>query len=379
MAVLVEGTSVIVRRDSIVARFKGGREAFEDILPTSPSCRDDDIVGVYFMDPRDADAFIEVLEMWGLVYLKDDNCVDMAVVDQKNGPIRPARWLQFIPDHFPTDGPGNKVSGCWFIRDTLHNMYGIRMPDGWEPGGRIMFYVPKGWSYETSISKVCRSIPREEVQDRLKFLRREGSVDVYLDRKTGKEVYTGRPVIEGQGDAAVHSRIEKVHHEIFAIEREMERLRSRGDEEGLARLSYHLGCELLPAVRQTAWNGSRQNMCFSYHTAGRILLLLGRRDEAQIAFRRAHDLQPEILNPLLELVRCLGEQDRHEEALPFARRAVDVEPESAAALGNLAACLLRCGQREEARLALDRAIELDPGDEINQNLNKYFERLLKKR
>lgn len=120
-------------------------------------------------------------------------------------------------------------------------------------------------------------------------------------------------------------------------------------------------------------------MCFSYHTAGRILRLLDRRDEAEIAFRRAHDLQPEILNPLLELVRCLSEQNKHEEALLFARRAVDIEPESAAALGNLTACLLSCGQREEARLTLDRAIELDPGDEINQNLNRYFERLLKKR
>lgn len=252
MAVLVEGASIIVRRDSIDARFKGGWEAFKDILPTSPSCWDDNIVGVYFMDPRDADAFIEVLEMGGLVHLKDDNCVDMAVVDQKNGPIHSARWLQFVPDHFPTDGSDNKVSGCWFIRDTLRNMYGIRMPDGWEPGGRIMFYVPKDWSYETSISKVCRSIPREEVRDRLKFLRREGRVDVYLDRKTGKEVYTGRPVIEGQGNEAVYSRIEKIHHEIFTIESEMERLRSQGEEEGLARLSYHLGSELLPAVRQTA-------------------------------------------------------------------------------------------------------------------------------
>jgi hypothetical protein len=36
-------------------------------------------------------------------------------------------------------------------------------------------------------------VKNEEVQGKLKFLRHEEGIDIYLNRSTGKEVYVGRP------------------------------------------------------------------------------------------------------------------------------------------------------------------------------------------
>ncbi len=253
------------------------------------------------------------------------------------------------------------------------------MPTGWNPGDEILFYTPQGWTYEKSLSRSNVFVPNDEISKKLKFLRREGKVEVYQNLETGKEVYMARPVIEGQGERAVFTRLEKIHHELFGIEAEMDRLRSVQDEEGLARLSYGLDSELLPAVRQTSWKSSDRNMAFSCSTAGRILRLLDRKAEAEEAFRKANELWPGTISILLELVRCLAEQDKHKDALAFARKGVEVAPESAAAWGNIAMCLISCGERQEARQAIDHAIDLDPEDRINQHICKNFEAFFQKR
>jgi hypothetical protein len=194
MAILVEGISVIVRRDAIEARFAGRWHRFLGIIPNATLCYDDDLARVGFMSPLDVKPFIQLLEKGGLVFIRDGHSVDIAVVDQRHGPTVPADWFQFAPG-VPYNGPDNTVAMGWFLRDPGGPVYGIQMPSGWSPGDEITFSTPEGWSYEKSLSKHSKFVPNEEMQEKLKFLRHEGGLDIYLDLSTGKEVSIGRPQV----------------------------------------------------------------------------------------------------------------------------------------------------------------------------------------
>lgn len=355
MAVLVEALSVIIRREAIQKRFTGGWAAFERIIPNRSVCADDHLVRVGFMTPTDTRAYVSTLEAGGMVFKQNGEAIDLAVVDQMRGPTTPASWLEVGT----LQTKEMKVMACWL--------------SGTKPQG---IALPQNWKYEKSLSKQPGFAPGGADDDRLKFLRRENSLDVYLDLVTGKEVFVGRPVIQGEDEAVLFTRLEKIFHEALDLEGEMQPLAALGDKKSLAPLTRRLEGEFLVEVEQMM-DGQGAEMSFAHFTHGLILRILLRRADAEMAFRRANQLQPGVINTLRELVRCLGEQDKHEEALPFAREATEVEPADAGAWGNLAMCLVRCGERAEARKAIDFAIDLDPQDPINRtirdNFDRYFE------
>ena len=132
-----------------------------------------------------------------------------------------------------------------------------------------------------------------------------------------------------------------------------------------------LNDELLPAAQQIVENKGSQ-MWGAHFAVGLVLRILKRREEAELAFRKANDLQPGVINTLRELVRGLGEQGKNHEALAFARETVKAEPDDAGAWGNLAMCLIQCEERSEAREAIDRALSLDPQDPINLQIRENF-------
>jgi hypothetical protein len=356
MGVLVEGISVIVRRDAAEERFAGGWQGFVRHVPNRTLCSDGDLCRVGFMTPADVQAYTTTLEDEGLVFQMDGEAVDFTVVDQLWGPTVPASWLEFGN----IEAGGMKISACWLA--------------GQRPN-EIAF--PDGWQFDGSLSAKTGFIGNDEIDQRLRFLRRENGLDVYRDLTTGKEVFVGRPEIAGESSQAIFTRLETICHESMNIEATMKPLRVLQDEEGLAPLFHRLNAELLPAAKQIALEGGR-GMAFAHFTAGLILRMLDQREEAEHAFRTANELQPGVINTLLELVRCLGEQNKHEDALPFAREAVAVAPGDSGAWGNLSMCLIRCGQREEARRAIDNAIHLDPQDPINlhirDNFDSYFQK-----
>lgn len=185
MAVLVEAISVIVRRDSINAKFGGGWPEFLKCVPNRTLCADDDLVRVGFMSPDDVGAFIEITERGGLTFMDDGQAVDLAVVDQVRGPTTPVTWLEFA--HLSINKKGNKVAACWLFE-------GPRRGAGIHMSGKTMtLATPDGWTYEDSLSANFKFVPNEEMQGKMKFLRHEKNADVYLDLSTGKEVYVGRP------------------------------------------------------------------------------------------------------------------------------------------------------------------------------------------
>lgn len=184
MAVLVEGISVIVRRDAIDARYSGGWRRFLSTVPNNTLCTDDDLVRVGFMSPSDVETFIRQLEKGGLTFSRNQQSIDMAVVDQVRGFTIPTEWLEFA--HLTLKDTNNKVAACWLFE-------GPRLAAGVHmPSKQMTLATPEGWRYEDSLSANFKFVADKEMSEKLEFLRREDGLDVYLDLSTGKEVYEGR-------------------------------------------------------------------------------------------------------------------------------------------------------------------------------------------
>jgi hypothetical protein len=186
MAVLVEGISVVIRRDAIAGKLDGGWQRFIGIVPNRTLCYDDFLARVGFMSPMDVENFCNHLVKMGLSLFENVHFADMAVVDQREGPTMPCDWLQFR--HIEFMDPPMKIASAAFIPpDESGNQ-----PE--EGGFRVSF--PENWKYENSLSQEYQFTPLEEITARYQFLRHEKGIDVLLDRETGKVVYraqTSRP------------------------------------------------------------------------------------------------------------------------------------------------------------------------------------------
>lgn len=184
MAVLVEAISVIVRRDAIERKYVGGWDSFERAVPNATLCTDEDLACVSFMHPHDVGAFIEILTRNGLRFIEDGKAIDIAVADQQRGFTSGCDWLEFGKLSF---GNSSKVSACWLIEEEGPHGYGLRVSNT-----SMKLATPEGWQFEGSLSQQFGFVPTGDEAGRLRLLRREATVDVYLDLETGKEVYVGR-------------------------------------------------------------------------------------------------------------------------------------------------------------------------------------------
>lgn len=361
MAVLIEAVSVVVRRAAVEARYAGGMQAFGKSIPNRAACGDRHLLRVGFMATRDAEAYVESLEAAGLRCRRgaehadhDGEVIDVAVVSQHRGPWAAISWLKYAN----IESDGRKLDVCWLA--------------GEEPGD---IAVPNGWVYDKSLSADGPGfMPDSAVGDRLRFLRHEGNIDVYLDLQTDRELYTARPTIAGDTAGALNTQLRGFFQDAQAIERQ-------GPVPPAPRWFWQkadpryrrLNEELLPAVERIA-DGPGRDLPLAHFTRGVILRLLHRRPDAVQAFLRARRLNPESAGVLRDLVRCLGEDGKPHDALPYAREAASLEPTDPAVLGNLAACLMQCGELAEARTTITRALELDPNDPINKRIHKMLAR-----
>lgn len=186
MAVLVEALSVIVRKDAIAKKYPGGWLAFVGRVPNATLCYDEEIARVGFMTPDDVDAYLANLKREGLVFDKDGKAVDLAVVDQFAGPTVTCEWIEFARLKYNEKG---WISACWFRKDMQAPaaMHASRLS--------LQVATPGGWTFENSLSMTAHFVRKDQLSTRLKFLRTEGDLDVYLDLQSRKEVYIGRPAI----------------------------------------------------------------------------------------------------------------------------------------------------------------------------------------
>ena len=95
MAVLIEGISVVIRKETVTQKYPGGLEAFAKACPNNTLCVDEDLIRVGFMAPADTKQFVEELETHGITYRDDGQAKDLVVVDQQRGPAVPCDWTEF--------------------------------------------------------------------------------------------------------------------------------------------------------------------------------------------------------------------------------------------------------------------------------------------
>ena len=101
MPVMLEYISVIIPREVLEEKYPPGFRSFRSSIGGRVFCCDRYITRVSFMGPQGVDWFIEEMARWGLVYIEDGKCVDMAVVDWFSGACVPCDWLA---DNVITDG-----------------------------------------------------------------------------------------------------------------------------------------------------------------------------------------------------------------------------------------------------------------------------------
>lgn len=91
MAVLLEAISVVVRKETLAAKFPGGVAGYRANAPNRTYCEDDFLTRVGFMHPDGVSRFIAALATQGL-----DPALEIAVVDMDVPLVWEHPWLALI-------------------------------------------------------------------------------------------------------------------------------------------------------------------------------------------------------------------------------------------------------------------------------------------
>lgn len=132
MAVLIEGFSVVVRRDRIDEVFPGGWDSFVATCPNQTLCADSFVARVGFMNSDDAARFSVGLELRGLTCPPAPE-PDLVVVDQEHGFFTHCDWLELGSVEI---GPNQRIRVGRFAGDLTKRVA-----------------LPGQWEYERSLSK----------------------------------------------------------------------------------------------------------------------------------------------------------------------------------------------------------------------------------
>lgn len=151
MAVLVEGISVLVRKDSVQNKMVGGDARFRLLIPNATFCEDEQLARVGFLDPAEVGSYIDELANVGLTFLEDGKPIDIVVCDQQRGPTVDCDWIEFC--HLPMEG--GKVGTAWLYE-------GARMGAGIHmQSTSIQLATPPGWQFKDSLSDKCQFVPND--------------------------------------------------------------------------------------------------------------------------------------------------------------------------------------------------------------------------
>ena len=152
MAVLVEGISVLIRKDSIQNKISGGDASFRRLIPNSTFCEDDQLARVGFLNPADVESFVDELENAGLTFMEDGRPSDIAICDQQRGLTTECDWLEFGRLSME-DG---KVGAAWMF-EGKSIAAGIHMSSK-----NMELATPLGWRFKDSLSEKFQFVPDGE-------------------------------------------------------------------------------------------------------------------------------------------------------------------------------------------------------------------------
>lgn len=102
-----------------------------------------------------------------------------------------------------------------------------------------------------------------------------------------------------------------------------------------------------------------------WHYLGLVNDQTGNRAEAEKDYRKALELQPDLVESATNLAAILVETGRNDEAIALMRKAIAKDGRNAALQVNLGMALSMKGDVDGASKAFDEAIRLDPSSGIN--------------
>ena len=169
MSVLIEAISVVVRNKSLDSRYPGGVSGYAADCPNHTFCSDGRLSRIGFLSPRDVRFFVEMLESHGLVERRGAATIDIAIVDQNQGPDPCCRWLDFgrLPDN---------TARCWLAGKKPGR---LATPPDWQPG----------------LLDAFEHVPDVPFARRMRYLRTEDNLDWFQDRSTGQLIGVGRTFV----------------------------------------------------------------------------------------------------------------------------------------------------------------------------------------
>jgi hypothetical protein len=340
MAVLIDGCSVIVRNSTLEARYPGGLEGYRDDCPNRTFCADESLCRVGFMVQRDAELFVAELATKGLTPFRKEVAEDVALVSPEGGLVRPCSWLEI--------GRWGKATIAWLT--------------GKKPGD---LHAPANWN----AGSATQWISTEEAKQHLEFVRADGAVDVYRDRRTGQEYYVG------VGKTTEEDRVR--HNELYQ--------RACDLTKGLLILGNQETAPLEASERQRLEEAIRlfievvaikPDNWAAMWLLGKILQRLGEYGQGLEWFARAHRINPDQPDVAREAAIAAMDLGRPEEAIPYCEAAIAAKSDDPGLRANLALALLFSEKPAEARAIGQEAMARDPADAITVQLVRIIEEVL---
>jgi tetratricopeptide (TPR) repeat protein len=339
VAVLIQAWDVVARRGVLEEKLDGGASEWFQRVPNSTACADRNLCRASFMDERDAEVFLREIEAAGVEGERGGAYQDVALVNP-SGPWRHAcGWIEV--------GEYAGVTAAWLKATEPDPMV---VPLGYRPDNGVVYVSAK------------------EAAGRLEFLRRDGNVEVYLDKQTGAEVYRGRTTEEPEVPGDAEQRFQAVLTEIQplltfnGVPRRLGWLKRRRLRKGIAEL------EALTSAFGDVW---------------RVWWFLGmaRRSAsdpqgAYAAFREAYHRNPEHAGVLREYSgQCLA-LGLGDESVALARRNCEANPDDGGLRSNLALALMIAGDMQAAASECATARKMEPEDPITRALEGMIDDVL---
>lgn len=333
MAIAIEGATIVARLDRIADLVEGGLDAVRQLQvgTCSIAFADHELWRCAFMVDAEAIEFLDRLKQLGLNAMPGPD-PDVVLTNEFDLEVTPyCEWLKLARIQ--------KAVIAWL--------------DGTEPTSIV---AHDGWSLENGSGLERHS----ETEAGLEFLRREGGIEAYFDKKAGKEVYLARkdPSVDAL-NAAFKKSAEDIH--------------ANWIQPGQKPISGKSAAAVQTAIRALEEVvASCPEHWQSHLMIGKGWQALGNEQAAYDAMGLAFQHCEDNESVPREFAGLCLQMGRADEAVRIGERAASLRPDNHETLGNLACAYLVSGHFVEAKKTIDAALKLNPSDSINRNLARIL-------
>lgn len=325
MALPIEGFTVVVK----LGRIEEILSNEQITIPNGTALNDDHIWRCSFMAEADAQGFADELERQGLNISQGPDS-DVVIASEFSQEIVPyCEWLQ--------TAEWDKAVIAWMAGTKPEK---VIAREGWDPskGSGLVFQDPTQ-------------------MDDLEFLRMENNVEVFMNKKTGKEVYLGRS--SSSPDVIFRKASETIRNNWV-----------ESGEPALQGDARRVVAEAIELLQQAV---SKNPKWWNAHwILGKGFVALGDYGAAEHAFSKAYEIEPANEAVPRELTGVLLQLGKFDEAVKTGESAAALQPDNAETLSNLALTYLLAGQDAAAAKTIAAAVSIDGLDDVNRHVERII-------